>query len=88
MSIDNNGLIANIYQDGENTGGTTETSNTWQQYTYTFTASDINTQVSFLFRQDPAYWAFDDVSVTAPSSSTNLIVNSNFEGGAASSNGS
>jgi hypothetical protein len=87
VSIDTTGLVANIYQDGEVTGGVTEAAGTWQQYTYTFTATDATTQVGFLFRQDPAFWAFDDVSVTAPASSTNLIVNPGFEDGSAPSNG-
>ncbi len=88
MSIDTTGLVANIYQNGEVTGGTTEAAYTWQQYTYTFTASDSSTQLSFLFRQDPAYWIFDDVSVTAAGSSTNLIANPGFEDGGDPSNGS
>ena len=88
MSIDTTGLIANIYQNGEVTGGVTETSGTWQQYTYTFTASSDTTQVAFLFRQDPAGWGFDDVSVTAPLSSTNLIANPGFEDGSVPSHSS
>ena len=68
------------------TGGVTEATNTWQQYTYSFTATDTNTQLSFLFRQDPAYWYFDDVSVKAAGSSTNLVTNPGFENGSVSGN--
>jgi fibronectin-binding autotransporter adhesin len=32
----------------------------------------------FAFRQDPNYWTFENVIVTAQGSSVNLIVNGNF----------
>ena len=86
MAISTTGLVANIYANGEVTGGVTEATNTWQQYTYSFTATDTNTQLSFLFRQDPAYWYFDDVSVKAAGSSTNLVTNPGFENGSVSGN--
>ena len=49
-------------------------------YTYSFQAQLAQTFLTFEFRQDPAYWSLDDVSVTN-SSSTQLIVNGGFEGG-------
>lgn len=88
LAISTTGLVANIYENGENTGGVTEAPNVYQQYTYTFTASTSSTQLSFLFREDPDYWSFDDVSLTAANSSTNLIANPGFENGAvATTNG-
>src|SRR6202050_3952341 len=49
-------------------------------YTYSFQAQLAQTFLTFEFRQDPAYWSLDDVSVTN-SASTQLIVNGGFEGG-------
>ena len=49
-------------------------------YTYSFQARLAQTFLTFEFRQDPAYWRLDDVSVTN-SSTTQLIVNGGFEGG-------
>jgi fibronectin-binding autotransporter adhesin len=49
-------------------------------YTYSFQAQLTQTFLTFEFRQDPAYWRLDDVSVTNISS-TQLIVNGGFEGG-------
>lgn len=44
-----------------------------------FVASDPNTTVSFAFREVPAYFGFDDVSVTAAGSTTNLLADPGFE---------
>jgi fibronectin-binding autotransporter adhesin len=49
-------------------------------YTYSFQAQLAQTFLTFEFRQDPAFWSLDDVSITN-SASTQLIVNGGFEGG-------
>lgn len=36
----------------------------WQQFTLSTVATSDETQLSFTFRNDPAYWFLDDVSVT------------------------
>ena len=50
-------------------------------YTYSFQAQLAQTFLTFEFRQDPAYWNLDDVSVTN-SANTQLITNGGFENGA------
>ena len=58
------------------------TPGTWQTFTFTFTPSQTGTQyIMFAFRQDPAYWRMDNVTVTAPGNSTNLITNGNMTTG-------
>lgn len=58
------------------------TPGTWQTFTFTFTPTQTGTQyIMFAFRQDPAYWRMDNVSVTAPGNSTNLITNGNMTTG-------
>ena len=37
----------------------------YTHYNYTFTATSTSTPLEFDFRQDPAHWLLDDVSVTA-----------------------
>jgi fibronectin-binding autotransporter adhesin len=49
-------------------------------YTYSFQASLAQTFLTFEFRQDPAWWSLDDVSVTN-SANTQLIANGGFENG-------
>ena len=49
----------------------------WTHYSYTVTASSSSTTITFGFRQDPAYFDLDDVSVTPIS--TELVVNGGFE---------
>jgi hypothetical protein len=44
-----------------------------------FVADNSNEFVSFAFRETPAYFAFDDASVTAQGSSTNLLADPGFE---------
>jgi hypothetical protein len=48
-----------------------------------FTAALTNTDITFAFREDPAFISFSDVSLTdvTTGSSTNLIVNGNFASG-------
>jgi fibronectin-binding autotransporter adhesin len=50
-------------------------------YSFTFTADLAQTYLTFQFRQDPAYWSLDDVSVTPIGSSTQLITNGAFANG-------
>lgn len=58
------------------------TPNTWQSFTYTFTPTQTGANfVGFAFRQDPAFWTFDNVRLTASGSSTNLLVNGAFDNG-------
>jgi hypothetical protein len=61
---------------------TGNTPNTWQTFTYTFTPSTTGANfIGFAFRQDPAFWTFDNVSLTASGSSTNLLTNGAFTSG-------
>jgi hypothetical protein len=53
---------------------------TYQQYTTTFTASSTNSVITFVFRHDPGWYAFDDASVVA-SGGSNLLANPGFESG-------
>ena len=67
-AIDTTNLIGNIYSSnpsapGELTGGVTPQNGQWQKYSYNFTATQSLTSISFLFRHDPSFFAFDDVSV-------------------------
>jgi hypothetical protein len=58
--------------------------NTWQYYSYSFTPNDAGSNyVGFAFRQDPAFWTFDNVTLTAPGSQTNLLTNGGFTSGGA-----
>ena len=58
------------------------TANQFATYTYTYTPTVSGSQyVMFAFRQDPAYWTLDNVSVTAAGSNTNLITNGTFSTG-------
>lgn len=57
-------------------------SNTYQQGTATFTADADATNLSFAFREDPAYLELSDVSlVDVTASSGNLLTNGDFDGG-------
>ena len=49
-------------------------------YTYSFQAQLSQTFLTIQFRQDPAYWGLDDVSVTN-SANTQLLLNGDFQGG-------
>ena len=54
----------------------------WQTFTFNYTPTVTGTQyIMFAFRQDPAYWRMDNVTVTAPGNSTNLITNGNMSTG-------
>lgn len=75
-----------LYDVGAANPGATPTQYTL--YSTTFTADQSTTLVSFAFREAPAYWAFDDISVVANGTSTNLLSNPSFEssGGAVNTN--
>ena len=61
---------------------TGNTRNTWQPFTYTFTPSTTGANfVGFAFREDPAFWTFDNVTLTAAGSTTNLLTNGTFTTG-------
>lgn len=51
----------------------------YTKYSANFTAAYAATTVSFLFRRDPSYFAFDDASVTLAGNATNLLVDGGFE---------
>lgn len=42
----------------------------WQEFSLTDTPTGTQTEVSFTFQNDPAYWFLDNVSVSAQSTST------------------
>jgi hypothetical protein len=58
--------------------------NNTAQFAYTFysipyTAVDNETMITFAFRQDPSYWAIDDISVIDETSGIEVLQNGNFE---------
>jgi hypothetical protein len=56
---------------------------TYTQYSAPFTATTSESTVTFVFRHDPGFFAFDDVSVVdATTASGNLLLNPSFEIGA------
>jgi hypothetical protein len=61
---------------------TNNTPNTWQTFNYTFTPTTTGANfIGFAFRQDPAFWTFDNVRITASGSQTNLLTNGGFDTG-------
>lgn len=58
----------------------------YQNYTVDFTATNASTNVSFSFRDDPAFLGLDDVSVTPKGGGSNLLTNSGFESGVVGDN--
>jgi hypothetical protein len=55
---------------------------TWQTYSFTFTPTQSGSNYVMLsFRQDPAYWSVDNISVTAKGSTTNLLKNGGMDTG-------
>lgn len=62
---------------GDGTHGLLPT--TYTQYTFSFVATNADTTVSFAFRETPAYFAFDNVSVVQQGTSTNLLLSPSFE---------
>jgi hypothetical protein len=60
---------------------------TYQQYAATFTAVDPGTNISFAFREDPAFEFLDDVTVTDTTTHTAVtLVNGDFEMGPVGAN--
>jgi hypothetical protein len=58
--------------------------NNTAQFYYTFysipyTAVANQTMITFAFRQDPAYWIIDDISVREATSGTEVLENGDFE---------
>ena len=51
----------------------------WQQFSFSFVAGTANTTVSFAFREVPAYFAFDDASVSLHAGGANLLSDPGFE---------
>ena len=51
---------------------------TYQQYSVNFTATQASSNISFAFREDPAFLFLDDVSVTT-GGGPNLLLNPGFE---------
>lgn len=77
----NNGPPGQAYDVVLDLAGTTVGSG-YTQYNATFVATNATSTVTFAFRNDPGYFAFDNASVmdiTNPSS--NLLVNGDFENG-------
>ena len=60
------------------------TAQNYTLYTYNYTATQTQTYLTFQFRQDPAFWGLDDISVKN-SAGTNLVANGGFETGNLSS---
>jgi hypothetical protein len=60
---------------------------TYQQFTVSFVASAASEYVSFAFREVPAYFSFDDISVTQQGSTTNLLPDPGFESDTAANAG-
>lgn len=54
-------------------------SGTYSQFTTSFVANSTSEYVSFSFRETPAYFSFDDISITQSGSSTNLLADPGFE---------
>lgn len=51
----------------------------YEKFSFSFVAGVANTTVSFAFREVPAFFAFDDVSVVLDGTTTNLLANPGFE---------
>ena len=79
------GLLGDI--NGTPTGGVTFVANTWQQYSYTFAASQSASFLTFLFRNDPDFNSLDDISITRSGTATNLLQNPGLETPGVVSNG-
>ena len=59
---------------------------TYTQYSVDFTATAASTNISFAFREDPAFLHLDDVSVTLKTGGPELILNGGFEAGPVGAN--
>jgi hypothetical protein len=58
------------------------TANQWATYSFNFTATVSGSQyIMFAFRQDPAYWYFDNAKLTVQGQTNNLLTNPDFATG-------
>jgi VCBS repeat-containing protein len=58
--------------------------NTWEQYSFTFTPSTTGANfIGFAFRQDPAFWSFDNAQLFETGSTVDLFTNGGFSSGGA-----
>ena len=71
------GLLGDI--NGTPTGGVTPVANTWQQYTYTFTATLPSTYITFLFKNNPDHTGLDDIALALAGGGSNLVLNPGLE---------
>jgi hypothetical protein len=53
----------------------------YQQYVYSYTATSTTTILSFAFRQDPSWWAMDDVYVIDTVTGQTINSDPSFESG-------
>ncbi len=51
---------------------------TYTEYSVNFTALGSTTDLAFAFREDPAFWSLDDVSVTVLGGGPNLVSDGDF----------
>ncbi len=58
----------------------------YENFSASFVAAQADTTVSFAFRDVPAFFAFDNASVTGPGSTVNLLQDAGFEAAAVGSN--
>ncbi len=58
----------------------------YENFSASFVAAQADTTVSFAFREVPAYFAFDNASVTGPGSTANLLQDAGFEAATVGSN--
>ena len=66
---------------GTVTGNTVDT---WETYSFTYTPSTTGANfIGFAFRQDPAYWTFDNAQLFETGSAGNLFTNGEFSSGGA-----
>lgn len=71
------GYIFDLANTSQHASGTALTSYT--QFNTSFIADNSSEYVSFAFREVPAFFAFDDASVTQSGSTTNLLADPGFE---------
>lgn len=78
------GSILDINNGTGSNDASYSTANVFQSYSVNYTATATgNNYLLFAFRQDPAYWTFGNVSLTASGGGTNLLVDPTFTSGGA-----
>lgn len=66
--------------DGSPTGGvSTPSLSSYQLYSYSVTAQSSQSYLTFTFRNDPAFWYLDTISLAAQGSSSNLLQNGGLD---------